>query len=179
MIPPNFNIYQMALVAFSLSLTGCEYGDSHGTPESADVILGLKERPIEIYSFRTGGRDFTGYFVSDFPATSASYFITPPKSFLNHPRPLSYQTGHTLVKWRKTPVDPADKFLLDRALSVMRANSLPTTQIEEFAKRSESKEAYYAALFETFGRGKYGNITFSLLDPKTRRLRQLTDTSSF
>ncbi len=170
---------KMVFVAIALLVTGCEYGDSHGTAERSDVILGLKERPIEIYSFRAGDRNFTGYFVSDFPASSAAYFTTPSKSFFERPKPLSYETGHTIVKWRKTPVDPAQKFLLDRALAVMKANGLASKQIEEFEKQSESKDGYYAALFETVGSGKYDNLTFYLLDPKTRRLRQLTDTSSF
>lgn len=170
---------KLIFVAVALFLTGCEYGDTHETAERADVILGLKETPIEIYSFRAGDRDFTGYFISDFPETSSSYFTTLPKSFFDHPKLLSYESRHTLVKWRKTPVAPTQRFLLDRALSVMRANGLPAIQIEEFEKQVESNDGYYAVLFEDMGSGKYDNITFYLLDPKARRLRHLTDTSSF
>jgi hypothetical protein len=73
---------QSILTAVLLALTGCEYGDVHGSAENSDLLLGLKEAPSEICSFRSGARDFTGYFVSDFPATNASYFTSSQAPFL-------------------------------------------------------------------------------------------------
>jgi hypothetical protein len=170
---------KLLLVTIVLSLTGCEYGDVHGSAERSDVILGLKEPLSEIYSFRAGDRDFTGYFVSDFPVTSASYFAKLPSSFFDHPKLLSYERKKTLIKWQRTPVTHVHKFLLKRAISVMESNGIPKVQIAEFKARSEASDGYYAATFEDMGGGRYDNINFFLLDPKDRRLYELTDTMSF
>ena len=170
---------KLLLVTIVLALTGCEYGDVHGSAEKSDVILGLKQAPREIYSFRAGNQDFTGYFVSDFPATSASYFAKLPSSFFDHPKLLSYERKKTLIKWQRTPVAPVHKFLLDHALSVMTSNSMPNVQVAEFKAQSETSDRYYAVTFEDEGGGRYDNINFYVLNPKDGRLYELTDTMSF
>lgn len=143
------------------------------------MILGLKVPPREIYSFRAGDQDFTGYFVSDFPATSSFYFAKLPSSFFDHPKLLSYERKKTLIKWQRTPVAPVHKFLLNRALSVMTSNSIPDVQVGEFKIQSETNDRYYAVTFEDEGGGRYDNINFYLLNPNDRRLYALTDTMSF
>jgi hypothetical protein len=170
---------QSILTAVLLALTGCEYGDVHGSAENSDLLLGLKEAPSEIYSFRSGARDFTGYFVSDFPATNASYFTKLPSSFFDHPKRKSYENKKTFIKWQNTPVIPAHKFLLDHAISAMTTNNIPCIQAAEFTAQSETSGRYYAITFEDNGGGRYDNIHFHLLNPKERRLFEFTDTTSF
>lgn len=159
-----------------LLLTRCESG---GNESREYVAVGLHETSQEIYSFRKGIQDFTGYFVLDFPETSADYFSSPPDSFFEFPKLLSSNRDYTLVKWRKTPVAPEHRFLLEHALSVMEANDLPKERIEDFKQQSNSSDGYYAVSYEDRGAGMYDDITFYLLEPEARRLRKLSDTMSF
>ena len=52
-------------------LVACEYGDIHGKPESFDRIMGLRSTAKEILALRKGTIDFTGFFIFQFPESTA------------------------------------------------------------------------------------------------------------
>ena len=100
-------ILAIAIFSLLLAVPGCEYGDSHGSAANADLTLGLKKKPMELYASRHGSIHFTGFFVFSFPQSSQSFFDSPPSEFFERPNPLSYERGHTFVTWQQTPVEEA------------------------------------------------------------------------
>ena len=162
-----------------LVLASCEYGDVHGSAASSDIILGFKEKPTEVFSFRSGTNDFTGFFVSEFSEAAKTYFENPPSEFYQHPKALSYEKGHTFVHWRATPVETGHQFLRNRVESLLRNHQIDSKWAANTRKLLNDEDCFYAVSYEDYGSGRYDNITFYLLDPSSRQLTQITDTSSF
>jgi len=170
----------LAIANFTLLLavSGCEYGDSHGSAANSDLTLGLKEKPKELYAYRHGSIDFTGFFVFSFPQSSQSFFNSPPSEFFEHPKPLSYERGHTFVTWQQTPVEEAHHFLKQWAADIIESHKIEIRWKKEFNSALNASHCYYAVRYEEIRHGLYDNITFYVVDPTNRRLYEIGDTSS-
>ena len=160
-------------------LNGCEYGDMYGSAANADLKLGLKVKPRELYAYRQGNNHFTGIFVFEFPVGTAKFFESPPSDFFNHPKPLSYEQGHTFITWRRMPVDGAHEFLKNRAEKIVSRGTTAARWKSEFEAAMVDRDNYYAVRYEDLGSGRYDNITFYVLDSSSRRLFEINDTHSF
>ncbi len=167
------------VIIATLLLSGCEYGDTHGAAEASDRILGLKVAAREVFGARAGARDFSGYFVQEYPESAANYFRSPPERFRQRPLPLSYERDHQFIKWEGTPISDSHKRLVDRAQLVLRSLDLSKFQIEQFTQAAQTPGNFYAARYEDVGRGRLDNLTFYVLVPKSRILHHVTSTSTF
>ena len=172
-------ISHIVLLTVTIVLTGCEYGDKHGSAAYSDIRLGLKVHSKDIFAFRDGSRTFTGYFISEYPESTTKCFSSPPPEFFNHPKPLSYEKDQLFVLWQNTPVKADHEFLKDRALLVLTSTNIPQSQLTVLERLISSTNCYYAAHYEDVGNEQYDNISFYLIEPSSRRLHKITNTSSF
>lgn len=161
-----------------LAVSGCEYRDRYGSAANADLTLGLKEKPKELYAYRHGSIDFTGFFVFSFPQSSQSFFDLPPSEFFEHPKPLSYEMRHTFVTWQQTPVEDAHHFLKEWATGIIESHKIENRWKKEFKSALNTPHCFYAVRYEEIRHGFYDNITFYVIDPTNRLLYEIGDTSS-